>query len=157
MQMGHKSQVDIQNALVAPRPGYADVLEQITEEGMCPFCEENVKKHHKNPILFKNKEWIVTKNAWPYEGSKYHFLLIARTHIEDAKDASPEVWKFLGAAYKKLCKEYKIKGATLFMRSGDTRYTSASVKHLHAQVISGSPRTEESSLITALIGFGPKK
>jgi ATP adenylyltransferase len=155
--MAKKSQVDIENSNVVPRTGYTDTLVTITKEGICPFCEENLTRHHSKPILFKNKEWIVTKNAWPYEGTKHHFLLISRTHIEDAKDASPDTWEFLGAAYKRLCKDYKLKGATLFMRSGDTRYTSASVKHLHAQVISGSARTEGSSIITALVGFGPKK
>lgn len=154
--MPKKPQVDVRNAGVLPRAGYSDTLTKITEEGICPFCEENLLRHHSKPILFKNKEWIVTKNAWPYEGSKYHFLLVSRKHIEDAKDASAGTWKLLGSAYKKLCKDYKLKGSTLFMRSGDTRYTSASVKHLHAQVISGSARTEESSLITALVGFGKK-
>ncbi len=155
--MPRKPQVDIANSTVAPRAGYTDTLQKITDEGICPFCEKNLLRHHSKPILFKNKAWIVTKNAWPYEGSKHHFLLISRTHIEDAKDMSPDEWKMLGSAYRKLSKDYKLKGATLFMRTGDTRYTSASVKHLHAQVISGSARTEKSSLITALVGFGSKK
>ena len=155
--MARKAQVDVRNANVLPRAGYSDTLTKITEEGICPFCETNLLRHHSKPILFKNKEWIATKNAWPYEGSRHHFLLISRRHIEDANDASPDMWKFLGAAYKKLCTEYKLKGSTLFMRSGDTRYTSASVRHLHAQIISGSARTDKSSLITALVGFGSKK
>lgn len=149
--------MDVRNAGVLPRVGYSDTLMKITEEGICPFCEKNLLRHHSKPILFKNKEWIVTKNAWPYEGSKHHFLLISRTHIEDAKDASSEVWKLLGTAYKKLCREFSLKGATLFIRSGDTKYTGASVNHLHAQVVSGSARTDRSMPITALVGFGSKK
>jgi diadenosine tetraphosphate (Ap4A) HIT family hydrolase len=74
-------------------------------------------------------------------------------HIENAADVKPEVWKSLGAAYKRLTKEYKLSGATLFMRSGNTKITGASVQHLHAQVIVGSVRKTDSKPIAATVGF----
>lgn len=150
-------QVNVANAGVLPRSGYSDVLKKIVGEEICPFCEQNLLKHHPKKILFKNSGWIVTENAWPYEGSKKHFLLITRKHIENVDKMTPVLWTQLGAAYKKLCKEYSIKGSSLFMRSGDTRYTGATVRHLHAQIIIGSPRTKDSLPITALVGFGTKK
>jgi diadenosine tetraphosphate (Ap4A) HIT family hydrolase len=155
--MPRRTHVDASNAGITPRAGYGEVLATIIKEGRCPFCEENLSAHHTEPVLFRNKSWIVTKNAWPYEGSKHHFLLIAREHVENADKASLETWKDLGSAYRKLCKTYALPGATLLMRSGNTRYTGASVQHLHAQVIAGFPRKTDSKPITALAGFQHKK
>lgn len=155
--MSRASQVNVKNAGVLPRSNYADVLTEITRQGFCPFCEEHLMKHHRKPVLFKNKSWLVTENAWPYEDSKKHFLLIARAHLADAAQLSPQGWAHLGAAFKRLTKDYKLRGASLVMRSGDTRYTGATVQHLHAQVVMGSPRKEHSFPLHALIGFGTKK
>ena len=57
------------------------------------------------------------------------------------------------SAYKKLCKLYKIQGATLVMRSGSTEYTGATVRHLHAQIIVGQKRKETYVPITAVAGY----
>lgn len=149
-------QVNVANAGVLPRSGYGDVLKKIVGEEICPFCEQNLLRHHPKEILFKNPGWIITENAWPYRGSKKHFLLIVRRHIENTEQMTPVLWTQLGSAYKKLCKDYSIKGSSLFMRSGDTRYTGATVRHLHAQIIVGSTRTKDNSPITALVGFGKK-
>lgn len=155
--MGQKKQVDIDNAHVVKRGNYSSVLSKIISEGMCPFCSNNLLKHHTKPILFTTKHWIATHNAWPYVGARKHFLLIAKKHVEKAEDAQPEVWKDLGSVYRKLCKNYKLMGAALVMRSGNTKITGASVRHLHAQVVMGSPRTSQSKNITALVGFYSEK
>jgi ATP adenylyltransferase len=151
------ARVDITNSGFQERGNYTDVLKKITKDGDCPFCEKNILLNHTKPILFKNKSWVVTTNAWPYEGTKHHFLLIVRRHIERAEDATPEEWNQLGDAYKKLCTDFKIKGATLGMRSGDTKYTGASVRHLHAQIIVGSARKENSKTLNLLAGFYTSK
>jgi len=148
-----KKQVDIKNAGVIKRDEYVKVLEKIIEEGGCPFCEGNLMRHHREPILSKGKHWLVTKNAWPYEGAKHHFLLISNTHIESIEDASPDVWSELHEHWNKLQNKFQLEGATLFIRSGDTKMTGASVCHLHAQIVAGKPRGDDSSAITALIGF----
>ncbi len=152
-----RKKVDIENSVIAKRAGYTEILKKIQREGLCPFCEENVIKYHPNPILFKNSHWIVTTNAWPYEGSKHHFLLISRKHIESAAEATPESWKSLGTAFKKICRDQKLTGESLFMRSGDSRMTGASVSHLHAQIVAGSVRNKNSAPILALMGFNNKK
>ncbi len=74
--------VDIENAVVVPRNDYARVLRTIITNGFCPFCEKHLFKHHRQPLIYKSKYWLVTKNSWPYKGSRYHFLFIIRPHIE---------------------------------------------------------------------------
>lgn len=145
--------VDVENAGVVIREDYERVLKEIVAGGFCPFCEEHLFKHHRHPILVQNEHWLATKNAWPYKGSSIHILFIARTHLERMEDLSPSMWNGLHELYQKIVELYHIDGATLFMRSGNTRKTGASVNHLHAQMVVGGERREKPSPITALIGF----
>lgn len=115
------------------------VMEQITEDGVCPFCEENLPKYHKAPILFKTKNWTVTENAWPYKMTKNHFLVISRDHIDHSSKISPEAWSEISEVVSKLEKEYGLEYGTLLMRFGDMYKTGATVKHLHFQLVQSDP------------------
>lgn len=151
--MARKTKVDKGNAEIVPRGGYTETLEAILAAGFCPFCEEHLMKHHRRPILHKTKYWLATENSWPYEGTKHHFLFIARPHVESTETMSPAMWEDLRKLYKKIVREYGIKGASLLLRSGDTRYTGASVSHLHAHLVSGGIRRKKADPIKALIAF----
>lgn len=148
-----KLHVDTKNASVVKRNDYIKTLDAIITGGFCPFCEKHLLKHHKQPILHKSKYWLVTKNSWPYKGSQFHFLFITRQHIEKTESMSSAMWSELHQLYRKLVKKYKLKGATLMIRSGDTKFTGASVNHLHAHLITGIPRTKNTKSIKALVGF----
>lgn len=150
--MEEKKQVDIGNALVVPRGDYSQTLEAIIAGGFCPFCEEHLFRHH-HKLVHCYDHWLVTENSWPYEGSRFHFLFIARTHVEKTEDLSSEAWAQLHELYRQLVKKERLEGATLFIRSGNMRITGASVNHLHAHLVVGSPRTEGAKPMTALIGF----
>lgn len=151
--MKKKRQVDIANAHIVTRSEYTQVLKKITDEGFCPFCEEHLMKYHTKPILFKGTYWIVTENAWPYKGTKKHFVLISRLHIECFEKAPKGSVLELHKHWNTLRKKFNLKGSTLLMRSGDTNMTGASVNHLHAQIIVGQKRTKKSSPLTAVVGF----
>ena len=145
--------VDVRNASTRARGDYAQALAKIEADGVCPFCEAHLPKHHSKPILFRNAYWLVTENAWPYEGTRHQFVIIYRDHIESAEALPPGAWEALGSAYRQLVKEYRLEGATLLLRTGMTDFTGASVAHLHAQLISGGRRDADSELIRALVGF----
>ncbi len=149
--------VDIGNADVVPRGNYKRVLEKILADGHCPFCAENLPKVHPDPILWVTDHWIVTTNAWPYKGTRLHFLLIAASHVERIEDLSPEARLDFFGAYDRLAREYNFTGASILWRSGGTEQTGASVKHLHAQIVVGHPRTSGAETITGLLGFGPSE
>lgn len=151
-----KKQVDKENASVVKRDEYTKVLNAIIAGGFCPFCEEHLAKHHTKPILYTTKHWLVTKNAWPYTGARFHFLFISREHLGATEDLSPAAWRDLHTLYRKIVAGNAIKGATLVMRSGETKITGASVHHLHAHLIVGSPRTKTTTPIKALVGFSKK-
>jgi len=152
-----KKQVDTTNALIAPRKGnYVETLESIVAGGFCPFCEEHFFKHHKKPILCSTKHWLVTENSWPYDGLQHHVLFIAREHVERTEHLSPEAWADLHRLYRLTVKQRSLEGASLFIRSGETKITGATVNHLHAQVIVGIPRGEDTEPIQVLLAFKEK-
>ncbi len=148
-----EQRVDAKNAEIIRRSDYLNTLNAIIAEGFCPFCEEHLFKHHRRPIIFRNKHWLVTENSWPYKGSRYHFLFIVRTHIEKSESMSPPMWADFHKLYRKIVRRYKLSGATLMMRSGDMKLTGATVGHLHAQLIVGISRTKKTKPIKALVAF----
>lgn len=147
--------VDLRNAEIVPRDDYVQVIKSIIGEGKCPFCRENLERHHKKPILEEDEYWIVTENAWPYEGSDRQFLLISRKHIESIEDLLLVEQLAFFTALKRLTQAEHLTGFTVLWRSGDTDMTGASVSHLHAHVIVGHPRADDAPRITGLVGFGP--
>ncbi len=149
-----KKFVDIQNA--GDRLAYTDVLKKITQDGVCPFCRKYFT-YHTRPILRQGRNWLVTENMNPYTGTRHHFLFVHKKHIESAENISPKAWQELGSHVKWVSKKYKLPAGSFFMRFGDMRYTSSSVVHLHAQLVSGVPRGKKTFLITPGIGYGRKK
>lgn len=125
------------SSALATRGNYSHVIAKIDQDGVCPFCPENVAKYHPNPILFEGKHWLLTKNAYPYKGAAHHFLLIHKTHAERFEDVLPAAWAELQTTVKKALSDNNITGAALVFRFGDAKFTGASVTHLHAQLISG--------------------
>ncbi len=150
-----EAQVDVNNADVVPREGsYKETLEAIVAGGFCPFCEEHLLKHHTKPIWYTTKHWIVTENAWPYKGTRFHLLFIARSHVTRLEELSATAILDLHDIYRREVEERLITGATFMIRSGKTALTGATVNHLHVQVIVGNtPKTVTSKPIRALIGF----
>ncbi len=151
--MNNKPTVDLHNAEIVKRGNYGDVIKQIIADGGCPFCEGNLKKYHPKDILITGEHWLVTENAWPYKGVKSHFLFISRAHVEKIEDVNSDSWQEFHILWSRIIKKYKITGASLLMRSGNTDQTGASVNHLHAQVVVGEERKKDSETITAIVGF----
>lgn len=135
------------------RGSYRKIISQIIADGVCPFCPEHFSKYHTKKILRAGKYWLVTFNMNPYEGARWHFLFVHRTHIEKIESVSAPAWKELLTHIQWLVKKYKMPGASMFLRFGDSNRTGASVSHLHAQMIMGGPRRSGGSYITAAVGF----
>ena len=110
-------------------------INTIEQDGRCPFCQENFK-YHKEPILQEEKNWFVTKNSWPYENTKYHFIIIGKTHKENFQELTAEDFKEVLTLVNWIIAEYKIKGGAITLRFGDTDHTGATVCHLHFHLIS---------------------
>lgn len=120
----------------------AKELKRIQEKGFCPFCSKKyLKEEHRKPIIMETDNWIVTENRWPYENALVHLLLIHKKHIENISEMTEKAWLELKSIITKLPKKFSIPGATLLFRYGNTIQTGSTVAHLHAQLISGNPKT----------------
>jgi len=84
--------VDIDNAREVEQ---IELMKQIMESGECPFCLENLKKYHRTPVLKETEHWLLTRNAWPYDNTREHFLIILKTHKERLREFRKELNRFL--------------------------------------------------------------
>ena len=114
---------------------YEEVISSIEKKGKCPFCPDNFK-YHKEPILKTEKEWLITKNSWPYKNAEYHFIIIGKKHKENFSQLSEADFSSVKKLANWAIKKYKIKGGALTIRFGDTDHTGATVCHLHFHLIS---------------------
>lgn len=111
------------------------VMAQIEKDGVCSFCLEHMPKYHPNPILKTGEHWYVTQNAWPYDNTAHHFLLITMRHISDSKELTDAEWIELLGMQKWLALEFNTTGGTLMMRTGDMAKSGSTVSHLHTHFI----------------------
>jgi diadenosine tetraphosphate (Ap4A) HIT family hydrolase len=122
----------------ARRGKYATVIEGIAACGVCPFCLEHLRTYHKNPLI-ERAYWWVTNSMYPYHPVCNHILLILKEHREHIEEISQEAWSELQEIITELTKERKIAGGAFVLRFGDTRFTGASVAHVHAHLIQSDP------------------
>lgn len=113
---------------------YKRVMGEILKEGVCPFCPETFKWHTK-PILEHNGEWFITENFNPYKNTQFHFLIIGKEHKELLSDLSARDWESISSLISWAVENFKIEGGGITMRFGDTLFTGATIKHIHAHLI----------------------
>lgn len=129
------------------------IMERAREDGECPFCMTSIKKFHKLPILKRNRSWIVTKNKFPYAGTRLHLLIIHKRHISSISELKADEWKDLGNALSWICATYKVKGGSFFFRFGNTQYTGATIVHLHGHFITGVNRVHSKGVIEPRLAY----
>jgi diadenosine tetraphosphate (Ap4A) HIT family hydrolase len=142
--------VNSDNTKNRPNRTYSKVIDQIVKDGVCPFCPDFLEKYHKKPILHDGEFWVLTENMYPYEGTSQHLLLIHKDHIQDFTEVSAKAWAELQTVVRKALEDRGIKGGTLLFRFGDTRFTGASVTHLHAQLTSGTGEKDASPVLARI-------
>ncbi len=113
------------------------VMEEIQEEGHCPFCAENLAKYHKASIIAEGKFWLLTENQWPYKKVKHQLLAIYKTHIEHISEMDPVAGSELFLLFGEEAKKRNIPGGGVAMRFGSSPFGSygSSVLHIHAHLI----------------------
>jgi diadenosine tetraphosphate (Ap4A) HIT family hydrolase len=124
--------VDIDNSRM---PEQVSVMEQIIEDGGCPFCMENFQKYHEQEVMKEGQFWLITPNRWPYENTKLHLLAVLKIHAENLQELPAGAGEELIALFKWVEQNYELPGGGWAMRFGDTNYSAGTIKHLHAQFI----------------------
>jgi len=146
--------VDIDNAREEEQ---TQVMEQILAADHCPFCEENLRQYHKQPIIRQTDHWLLTKNQWPYDHTSHHFLIIYREHVEQLQALDPAAGQELFELIAWAEKEFNLPGGGVAMRFGDTRYSAGSVAHLHVQLLVPDIDDPDYEPVRVKIGKSPEK
>lgn len=106
----------------------------------CFFCKKNYLKVGASPAIYQGQHWYIKKNDYPYEGSIHHYLIVNKKHLNKITEISPAAWKELLKTIAWLEKYLKIKGGSIFVRSGDMGYTGATLNHLHFHLLVGGKK-----------------
>lgn len=139
------------NPRFARKGEYKEVIAVIIKEGKCPFCPENFK-YHKNPILKKTKNWLITRSSWPYKNTREHLIIIGKKHKTNFKELTIADFKEVMSLANWANKKFKIAGGGLTLRFGDTNYTGSSVAHLHFHLITPKMKNRKSIPVNFPIG-----
>ena len=124
----------------------------------CFFCNNNYLKIGASKAIKKTKYWYIKKNDYPYEGSVHHYLIASKRHVTKITELSPLAWKKLLEVIRWLERHLKVKGGSIFARSGDMRYTGATLDHLHFHLLVGGPKKKDGQLKdNILVTLGHKK
>lgn len=146
---GKKEFVELSHARVDHQ---REVMQQIIQDGVCPFCIENFTRYHKKPILRYGEYWILTPNQWPYEGTRFHFLAVSKKHIETLEEIPAAAMSELLEHFQWVVSENKMPGGSFFIRFGNPKYNGSSVAHLHAQLLMGDFDAPEHKSVKVKLG-----
>lgn len=119
------------------------IYKKIENEGIDPFSLTHFQKNHPHPILFENTSWFVTQNAFPYENTSFHILLVHKEFITSIEEISNSAWLDLQESINYCIKKFSLTSGGFFMRFGDTSKTGSSVTHLHAHIIVSDGQADE--------------
>lgn len=109
-------------------------MEQILQDGLCPFCPEWLDWYHDSPIVFETQHWVVTPNDNPYSGTVLDLLLIPKEHVTSFDQLSYAAQEEFGVVIAKIITDNELDFGALGMRFGQMWHTGGSVAHLHAQL-----------------------
>ncbi len=112
----------------------AGYMEEILNDGLCPFCPEWLSWYHENPIINRTPHWIVTKNDNPYKGTREDLLLIPKEHVTNFDELSQDAKTDFGLTISWVIRNFGLDYGALGMRFGDMSRTGGSVAHLHAHI-----------------------
>ncbi|HSZ69827.1 MAG TPA: HIT family protein [Solirubrobacteraceae bacterium] len=110
-------------------------MEGLEAAGVCVFCPEHFAAYHREPVELSGEHWYVTRNDFPYAGTRAHYLIVPHRHVcafEELPDAAgAELW----ALKRKLRAQLEPLAVATVERSGDMRYNGGSVAHLHVHFV----------------------
>jgi len=133
------------------------LMDQIEQDGVCPFCSAHFKQYHPKPIIKETEYWFVTTNMSPYEGTVHHFLFVYKpSHIISPANMNSEASAELFALIGEQVTANNMPGGAFFMRFGEGGYSGSSVEHLHAQLIIGEKRGEDTEGLKVKLGYKKK-
>lgn len=147
-------------SLYLPAARYQDQLEHmqnILNDGVCPFCPRWLSWYHENKIELETTHWVVTKNDNPYKGTTHDYLLIPKEHVGHFNELSTEAVDDFGRAIYIVNVYFGLEYGAIGMRFGDMSRTGGSVYHLHAHIKVGDVDNPDHTPVKFKMSSVPKE
>lgn len=133
-------------------------MKQLAKDGKCFFCKENYLAVKAAPPIYRSHHWYIKKNDFSYTGSTHHYLIVYKKHKTKPTHLNKAAWLEFLKTIRWLEKYTKVKGYSIFVRSGDMRYTGATIDHMHFHFIVGGPKKRDGKIKdNILVTLGHKK
>jgi ATP adenylyltransferase len=123
------------NPANARRDDQREEMERLEAAGVCLFCE--LADTPRGEGWFRTDWWVTSENAYPYRGSRLHYLLAPTEHVVDLLDLKDEMLADFWVALRRLSTEHDLDFYGLGARCGDCRYTGGTIAHVHVHVVVG--------------------
>jgi diadenosine tetraphosphate (Ap4A) HIT family hydrolase len=137
-------------------PEYLAQLEECKAADECPFCPKTIERLQKIKILYRDPKggWGVFPCTWPYENSSVHLIIIGKKHKVDILNLTGRDWESIRRVIGWAKQNYCLPGLGLAVRSGDSLYTGAEIRHIHFHLITPkkSRRAKRSKVVQFPIG-----
>jgi len=132
---------------------YSMDIDEIFALGVCPFCPGQMRWHQK-PVIAELSGWIITESSHPYENAEHHFLIIGSRHITSFLEVTAKDWMSVRELAAGVIRDRSLAGGGLVVRFGVTRFTGATVQHLHFHLIVPEidPDTDRAKTVNFPIG-----
>lgn len=149
-----KPHLDLDNARY---PDQIATMQASLDAGESPFLPANLAKYHHHPVIKQGKYWYITKNQWPYDHTREHYLIIANQYWTKLEQITPEAGAEALLLAEWLKKHLNVPGGALCIRFGNTDYSGATIDHLHWQFIIPDIHAPDYDRVHFTVGKKPSK
>lgn len=137
-------------------------MKALQAAGKCYFCRQGSAADGTLAIpLHELEYWYIKPNDYPLDGSVAHYLIVPKRHLTDVSGISPEEAVELHTGAIPWLKAYcAVTGYSLFVRSGDMRFTGATLDHIHWHFLVGDTKPDNATLedaVPVVIAYKKKK
>ena len=138
------------------------IMEELAVTGECFLCPSVIKRivakypEIPNLSIYEGKDWFIKHNAFPYEGTVLHLLIIPKRHVTRLEDLSTAEFLEIQEMIAWVNKTYNVEGASMFIRYGKMSYTGATLAHMHFHILHGVEKSEDSESIKPKLGYKEK-
>lgn len=110
-------------------------MEELEAAGVCIFCPEHVEQHHGQPVEHSGEHWYVTRNAFPYPGTRAHYLIVPHRHVSSFEELPDAAGAELWGIKRMLLERLGAPAVATVERSGAMQLNGGSVAHLHTHFV----------------------
>nr|AIA13018.1 Dihydrofolate reductase [uncultured bacterium] len=121
-------------------------LNEIIDEGKCPFCPGGAT-HRNQEMIYQNDHWWVINTLQPLANTLHHFMIVPFRHIVTMDELTAAEWEGFSKMLTWANGQFKANGLAYYWRQGEPMVTGASVSHLHVQAIAPAGLVQ--------VNFGP--